>query len=141
MSIDFFGTFPSGMAGLGLLLLRMITPLALGYSGYSLPNSAATVSVFNLSCLLGTVLPLIGLLVIFGLATVIAGILSCALLLVSFDWQNLRSNGFSAVAAGLSLLVVLLGPVAYSLDARIFGWRRIEIPRHPPEPKPYVATG
>jgi uncharacterized membrane protein YphA (DoxX/SURF4 family) len=117
-------------------LLRMITALALGYSGYSLPDSAATVAVFNVSRLLGTVLPLIGLLIIFGLATVVAGILSFALLLVSFDWQNPRSNGFSAIAAGLSLVVMLLGPGAYSLDARIFGWRRIEIPRHPAKPKP-----
>ncbi len=131
-----FGNFPAGLAGFGLFLLRVITALALGYSGYSLAEQAASASVISFWRLLSNLLPLIGLLMIFGLATMVTGILSCALLLISFDWQNPRSNCISAVAAGLSLVMMLLGPGAYSLDARFFGWRRIEITRHPPQPKP-----
>ena len=133
--IHFFGNFPSGIVGVGLLLLRVITALTLGYSGFSLQERSAVAAVFSISHLLGAVLPMLGLLMIFGLATMIAGILSCALLLVSFDWLNLGSNGLPAVAGGLSLVLMLLGPGAYSFDARIFGWRRIEIAKKAPKPK------
>lgn len=131
--IHFFRTFPSGMAGLGLFLLRVITALTLGYAGYSL-QQGSSVSAFGFARVFGILLPLVGLLMIVGFATVISGILSCALLLISFDWVHVRPNGLSAIAAGLSLVLILLGPGAYSLDARFFGWRRIEITRRKPKP-------
>jgi uncharacterized membrane protein YphA (DoxX/SURF4 family) len=133
--IHLFRTFPSGMAGLGLFLLRVITALTLGYSGYSLLEGS-TVAWFSFTRIASILLPLLGVLMIFGLATMLSGILSCALLIVSFGWLHPRSNSLSAIAAGLSLVLMLLGPGAYSLDARLFGWRRIEIARHTPKPKP-----
>ena len=124
------------MAGLGLFLLRVIAALTLGYLGYSLAGSAAAGAVFSLPRLVSVLLSLLGVLMIFGLATMISGILSCGLLLVSLGWLHPPSNGLSIIAAGLSLALVLLGPGAYSLDARFFGWRRIEIARRPRKAKP-----
>jgi hypothetical protein len=138
---SFLWELPVWHCGVGLLLLRMITALTLGYSGFSLQERSAAAAVFSFSYLLGALLPLLGLLMIFGLATMIAGILSCVLLLVSFDWLNLRSNGLPAMAGGLSLVLMLLGPGAYSLDAHIFGWRRIEIAKRTPKPERYLRGG
>jgi uncharacterized membrane protein YphA (DoxX/SURF4 family) len=93
--------------------------------------------VFSFPHLISILLPLMGLLMILGLATLTSGILSCALLLVSFGWLHPALNGgLSAIAIGLSLVSMLLGPGAYSLDARFFGWRRIEIAPRTPRPKP-----
>jgi hypothetical protein len=133
--IHFFQSFPSGMAGLGLFLLRGITALTLGYSGYSLQEGSAA-AAFSFPRLVSFLLPLLGVLTIFGFATMISGIVSCALLIVSFGWLHPQSNGLFAIAAGLSLVLMLLGPGAYSLDARFFGWRRVEIVRRTPKPKP-----
>jgi uncharacterized membrane protein YphA (DoxX/SURF4 family) len=137
LPVHFFRTFPSGMAGVGLLSLRMMTAMTLGYWGYYMQEgSAATAaSVFSLTRLVGVLLPVLGVLMIFGLATMISGMFSCGLLLVSFYWLHTPSNGLFAIAAGLSLVVMLLGPGAYSLDARFSGWRRIEIARRTPKPK------
>ena len=128
------------MAGLGLFLLRVITALTLGYSGYCIEGgSAATgASVFSVPRLVSVLLSLLGILMIFGIATMISGILSCALLLVSFGWLHSRSNGSLPIAAGLSLVSMLLGPGAYSLDARFFGWRRVEIGPTTQKPKAQV---
>ena len=136
--VHFFRTFPSGMAGVGLLSLRVITAMTLGYLGYCIQEGSegTAASVFSLPHLIVSVLlPLLGVLMIFGFATMISGILSCGLLLVSFNWLHTQSNGLFAIAAGLSLVLMLMGPGAYSLDARFFGWRRIEIARRTPKPK------
>jgi hypothetical protein len=77
--------------------------------------------------LVGALLPLLGIVMIAGFATAAVGILACLFLLVSFAWLGLASNGLPIMAAGLSLVLILLGPGPYSLDARLFGWRRIEI--------------
>ena len=122
------------MAGVGLLSLRVITAMTLGYLGYCIQEGSAA-SVFSLQRLVSVLLPLLGVLMIFGFATMISGILSCGLLLVSFNWLHTQSNGLFAIAAGLSLVLMLMGPGAYSLDARFFGWRRIEIERRTPKPK------
>jgi hypothetical protein len=135
----FSGTFPSGTAGRGLFLLRVITALTLGYSGYGIQEGSA--AGFSLPSLIGILLPVLGVLMIFGMATMISGILASALLLVSFGWLHPRPNGLSAVAAGLSLVLALLGPGAYSLDASFFGWRRIEIARPTPKSKPNCGSG
>jgi hypothetical protein len=109
----------------------VITALTLAYSGHSLHegSAAAVTSVFSIPRLVSILLPFLGVLMIFGLATRISGILSCVLQIVLIAWLYPGTNSLSAIAAGLSLVLVLLGPGAYSLDARFLGWRRIEIVR------------
>jgi hypothetical protein len=119
--------FPSGMVGLGLFLLRVITALALGHSGYSLLYESAAGA--GLSHLVGVVLSLLGALMIVGFVTTLVGIVACGLLLISLIWMALPFTATSGVAVGLALVSALVGPGHYSLDAVVFGWRRVEITR------------
>ena len=129
--VHLFRNFPSGMAGVGLFLLRVITALALGWTGYSLLYDSAEGAArgWSLPYLVGTLLPLLGIMMIAGFATALSGILACGFLVISFVWLGLPRDGQSATAAGLSLVLTLVGPGSYSLDARLFGWRHIEIER------------
>jgi len=91
--------------------------------------------VFSLAQVVSLLLPLVGVLMIIGFATLVSAVLSCGLLGLSIGWLNLGSNDLIVVAGGLSLVLILVGPGAYSLDARLFGLRRIEITRRTPGPK------
>ena len=124
-----FRTFPPGAAGLGLFLLRVITAFTLGYSGYLVHGRAAIAapSALGLAKLVSLMLPLIGVLMILGFATLVSGVLSSGLLALSIGRLNPGSNDLFLIAGGLSLVLVLVGPGAYSLDARLFGLRRIEV--------------
>lgn len=115
------------MVGLGLFLLRVITALALGCSGYSLLYESAAGP--RLSHLAGVTLSLLGALMIAGFVTTVAGMAACGLLLISLIWMDLPFTAASGTAVGLALVSALIGPGYYSLDAVVFGWRRVEITR------------
>lgn len=107
--------FPSGRAGLALLVLRtsVAAALLLGavVGSHALLWTAASGSIAVLLCA--------------GFATPIcAGVCSIVAAIVAF-----RASGDGALCPTLfaltSLALALLGPGAYSLDARVFGRRRI----------------
>jgi hypothetical protein len=114
--------FPAGRAGVGLLLLRLSTVAALligtqGEFGPTLHGYTA-MACWTLAVPLGI-----------GLATVI-----CAAAYLVVDVELLLTAvgphvRFIAVAALLSASLALLGPGAYSLDARLFG-RRVVVFRN-----------
>lgn len=124
--------------GAGLFLLRAITALTISYFGFNLQEVSLTTGASGLTFarLASILLPILGVLTLFGFATVITGSLSCVVLLVSFSWMHAGLNGLSLIASGLSLVLILVGPGAYSLDSHFFGWRRIEIRRRPRKPRP-----
>jgi putative oxidoreductase len=119
----------------GLLLLRLVAALALGYCAYSLPDDSTGAWTLSVPRVIGILMPILGILMIVGFGTAVVGALACVLILISLSWLHSQSNGFPVIPAGLSLVLALVGPGAYSLDARFFGLRRIEIARRTPRPK------
>jgi len=71
---------------------------------------------------------LLGLLLIIGLWTPIVGIVIC-LLEITLVVMAGRAMESSVMQAALGVSLALLGPGAWSIDARLFGRKRVEITR------------
>jgi hypothetical protein len=77
----------------------------------------------------------LGLLLLAGLWTPVAGTLAAMLAL----WRPLFSQygepWIQVLLATLGVALVLVGPGVWSIDSRLFGWKRVAIPdRHPRPP-------
>jgi|HubBroStandDraft_6_1064221.scaffolds.fasta_scaffold115050_2 putative oxidoreductase len=108
-----FSMFPNGWPGLALLLLRVAAGILLIYDG-AVPLILRAVAIGA------------GSLLLLGLWTPVAGVLvtcaeMCFLLLGTADPRS--SILLGAVGAAL----VALGPGALSIDARLFGRKRLDI--------------
>lgn len=112
-----FGTFPSRGAGLALVVLRVAVATALVTRVWLCPSLIATV-LMALSAVAA-------LLITVGLFTpIVSG--SAALLSLGF----IRFSGepsMSALMIAILIAVALLGAGAYSVDARLYGRRRLVI--------------
>lgn len=117
-----FSTFPDGWPGAGLLLLRLAAaiPLLIGASPelHGLPHS--TSSAVHLVAI-GA-----GIFLFAGLWTPLAGALQ-AIIEIWTIFTPARDSGIHLLLAALGLGLVMLGPGAWSIDARLFGRKRIEI--------------
>jgi uncharacterized membrane protein YphA (DoxX/SURF4 family) len=136
-----FSRFPSGRPGLGLLLLRAavgLTAIIQGgvYLAEGAPQTLGTWAVGLLAVASGAAL-LIGFLT--PVAGALAGLISAG---VALSWfpaptANLFDARLSVVfVIIMAAAIVLLGPGAFSLDARLFGRREIIIPHASRLPKP-----
>jgi uncharacterized membrane protein YphA (DoxX/SURF4 family) len=115
-----FSTFANGWPGVGLLIQRLVTGIALIYQGISLPGGTPT-SAHTVPQFLGT---LLGVLILGGLWTPVAGALVAAIEL----WTALTGFGdpwISLVLATLGGTLAMIGPGAWSVDARLFGRKHI----------------
>jgi uncharacterized membrane protein YphA (DoxX/SURF4 family) len=119
-----FSTFPDGWPGVGLLLLRLGVGIALVYSG---ANGLFAEIPAPISGAQNLIAAAAGLFLIAGLWTPIMGSLTALdQVWIVVSPQSAAQNGklthmFLAV---LSVSVAMIGPGAWSIDARLFGRRR-----------------
>ena len=133
MTKRLYSSFPNGNAAIGLLLLRALTAGALlehidrvvGSLLKAPDGRSVTLNEIFAGCAV-----LAGILIIIGLWTSIAASVALVLGLgaATFGIDPLHSLFF----AWLSFAVALIGPGAWSLDARLFGWRQIRFPNGKP---------
>jgi uncharacterized membrane protein YphA (DoxX/SURF4 family) len=126
-----FSAFPDGGPGIGLLVLRGAAGLTVighgvarlaGAPGATLETGSAALSIAS------------SVAVLVGLFT--PG--SAMLLAATVGWLSFPTHAdtlLSATAAALliadAVAIALVGPGAFSIDARLFGRREIVIPRSP----------
>jgi putative oxidoreductase len=117
-----FSTFAYGAPGVGLLLLRLAVGIVLVDRGVTaLLNWPPLASVLFYSSL-----AFLGVLLLVGLWTPIAA----GLVALSALWEALSQSASwrHCVVVGITTVALtLLGPGAWSIDAWLYGWRRIRI--------------
>jgi putative oxidoreductase len=118
-----YSTFATGLPGAGLLIMRLVAGAVLivravaGLSG-ALAIGPPALLVFQIG---------LGILVLAGLWTPLAGTLATMIAL----WRLASRVGepwIQVLLATLFLALALLGPGIWSVDARLFGWKRVDIP-------------
>ena len=115
-----FSTFPCGLPGAGLLLLRAVVAIPLVHAGLTASSPAPVIPELLTAgaatlLLIGLWTPLAG-----GLIAVVQ--LALALSHPADPWTFVR---FGLLGAALAML----GPGGCSVDARLFGRKQIQIPQ------------
>jgi putative oxidoreductase len=119
-----FSTFPEGWPGIGLVFLRAVAAIPPIQHGIAELLTAQTPTLIILQ-LAGAAA---ATLLLLGFWTPVAGVLmAVAELCLAFSHSSDPSLHIllGALAAGLAML----GPGAWSVDARLFGRKRIQIPQ------------
>ena len=118
-----FSTFAHGAPGLGLLLLRVVASVAVVFQTAVALRTGPPLG----PTILYVLSAFVGLLLLIGLWTPIAG----ALLAMLATWTAFLhpADPLSWILLGtLGAALALLGPGGWSADARLFGWKRVELP-------------
>jgi putative oxidoreductase len=117
-----FSTFPDGRPGAGLLLLR----LAVGASLFIERIPMVWVIPQSLGFEVRVALVCVGISLLCGLWTPVMGSIAALIaLLIAFSPSG--DSATHILLAVLSVSLALLGPGAWSVDAHIFGRKRIDI--------------
>jgi putative oxidoreductase len=112
-----FTTFADGWPGFGLLVQRLVTGIALLHNGIVLTSTSAGIARQATGAILA-------IFIMIGLWTPVAG----ALIAVVEVWIALVYPGYSGMAillATLGATLAMIGPGAFSIDARLFGRKHI----------------
>ena len=121
-----FSTFADGWPGVGLLLLRLLTGVALIHFGTANLREAPPLTTGVLQSIgVGA-----GILLLVGLWTPVAGGLAAIVkVLIAFSryFSHSADPWIPITQAVLGAALAMVGPGAWSIDARLFGRKRIDI--------------
>jgi putative oxidoreductase len=117
-----FSTFADGWPGAGVLLLRLLVGSGLVHDGIISARSAVDVA----QAVPAILVAILGVLIVAGLYTPVAGI-SAAMMEV---WLAVSHPGYRwdhIAPAVLCVSLAMIGPGAWSIDARLFGRKQIDL--------------
>ncbi len=131
-----FSTFPDGISGLGLLILRSALGGALALKAFAcLHNRHDWNPVIVIVILL---MVLSALLMVAGYRTRVAAVAATVAIVVGMisctggpGLEMLDTRTTEVFAIMIAAAVACLGPGAFSFDSRLFGRREIVIPKYP----------
>ena len=117
-----FSSFARGAPGVGLLLMRVVAGTTLlSRAAGALPSDTPLASI-GLSLLI----LVSALLLLVGLWTPVGGVLA-AIAAAWHGWSNPSGPSADILLGSLGIALALIGPGAWSVDARLFGWKRLDI--------------
>jgi uncharacterized membrane protein YphA (DoxX/SURF4 family) len=124
-----YSTFVHGLPGVGLVLIRLavgITACASGFEslGTSVLTPSLLIALFHLA---------LGVLIIIGLWTPVAGAL-LTLTAVADAYMYPAMRWVWALTGAVTAALTFLGPGRWSVDCRLYGWRSVKIFSRPPDP-------
>jgi putative oxidoreductase len=120
-----YSTFAGSWPGAGLLLLRLVVgSVVLVGAGAKVWSAASLETTLTSASLAGS-----GLFLIAGLWTPLAGTAVAAIEILQV--LTMAEDPLVCLMAGtVGGALAMLGPGRWSVDAQLFGWKRIEAPPH-----------
>jgi uncharacterized membrane protein YphA (DoxX/SURF4 family) len=117
-----FSTFADGWPGAGLLIMRLVAGATLVVQGLGILRDGPAIE----PAILGSLEIAVGGCLVAGFFTPIAAVLT--VILEAWRAFSGGADPWSSLLLGtLGAALALLGPGAWSVDARRYGWKRIDV--------------
>ena len=119
--------FPNGWPGRGLLLLRVVASSLTAYEGIAAVFRPISYAIFTQQI----VAMICAFLLLLGLATPLVAI-ALSLCELSIVFSNRAQWPVALALCGVGIALAMLGPGSISIDARLFGRKRIDLSQSGP---------